>query len=465
MLVTKTFKSDPVLLKKYDVSGPRYTSYPTAAQFTDTFNEQDYLQALNNDVSSKAPLSLYIHLPFCRSICYYCACNKIVTKDKTVVRHYLDYLRKEMALIRLQLDVYQRPVTQLHWGGGTPTFLDEAEMTELMHHTASYFTLETQQGRDYSIEIDPRTVNHQTIDLLRGLGFNRVSLGVQDVNKTVQKAINRVQDIDELTDLVAYIRTRSFRSLNFDLIYGLPFQTEITMNQTLDKVIELSPDRISCYNYAHLPERFTSQRAIDRHTLPNADQKVGMLALIIRRFTEAGYVYIGMDHFVKPDDSLAIARQDGTLCRNFQGYSIAKATDLVGMGVSSISSFDRVYAQNHRTLEHYYQALDASQLPVAHGLMLTDEDVLRRTVIQRLSCYRELNIPELEGAFSIDFKLHFSKAISQLEPLIEDDIIELSQNSLAVTDKGFPFLRNICMAFDQYLEESRQKGYTYSKTL
>lgn len=465
MLAKQTFKSDPALLRKYDVSGPRYTSYPTAAQFSDRFNEQDYLQALYSETPSISPISLYIHLPFCSSICYYCACNKIVTRDRSVVRTYLDYLRKEMALIRLQLNVYQRPVMQLHWGGGTPTFLDEAEMTELMHHTGSYFSLVSREDRDYSIEIDPRTVTHSSIDLLRGLGFNRISLGVQDVNETVQKAINRVQDYGRLTELVDYIRARAFNSLNFDLIYGLPFQTEKTMNETLDKVIELSPDRVSCYNYAHLPERFTSQRAIDRHMLPSADQKVDMLALIIRRFTEAGYRYIGMDHFVKPDDSLARAQADGSLCRNFQGYSIAKASDLVGMGVSSISSFEHVYAQNHRKLEHYYEALDSSCLPIAHGLTLSDEDVLRRDIIQQLSCYRTVDIPAFEQQYAIDFHQHFCEALNSLQPMVDDGLVEISEQVLCIQDEGFPFLRNVCMAFDQYLADSRQKGYSYSKTL
>ncbi len=457
--------SDYELLKKYDVSGPRYTSYPTAAQFDPAFNENMYLEQMQNNVENIAPLSLYIHLPFCQSICYYCACNKIVSKDKSVVRNYLNHLQKEMAILRLQLNLYKRPVTQLHWGGGTPTFLDVGEMTELMHYTARYFNLTNDESHDYSIEIDPRTATESTIDFLRGIGFNRISLGIQDFNPVVQKAVNREQSIDSITQLVEYIRARSFRSLNFDLIYGLPHQNEKSLNETIDSLVKLSPDRINFYNYAHLPQRFTSQRAIDRLTLPSAEEKLRMLSTIIDRLTDAGYIYIGMDNFVKPGDSLAIAASHGKLYRNFQGYSVAHAKELVGLGVSSISSFERFYSQNYRDLDSYYKALDNNQLPIEQGMQLSDEDELRSTIIQQLICYRKLNINDIEKRYAVNFMQHFADAIKKLKPLVDDNIVEVSKELITIPQQGFPFLRNICMAFDAYIDESLLRGYTYSKTL
>ena len=454
------------LLQKYDVSGPRYTSYPTAAQFASGFDGSDFLNAVYTGVEVIAPLSLYIHLPFCENICYYCACNKVVTRDRSVVRQYLDHLHHEMALLRLQLKLSHRPVTQLHWGGGTPTFLDAAEMTELMHLTAQHFNLSRDNSRDYAIEIDPRTVDREKIDLLRGLGFNRISLGIQDFDPGVQQAINRIQTVEMVSALVDYIRERSFHSLNFDLIYGLPRQDEATLAKTLDVVIGLSPDRISYYNYAHLPERFLPQRAIDRLTLPTAEQKIRMLSLITEKLVAAGYVYIGMDHFVKPDDSLAVAQREGHLARNFQGYTIAKAQDLIGLGVSSISSFDRVYAQNTTDLDAYYKALDENHLPVAKGVVLTDEDVLRREIIQELLCQRHLDIASLQRKYNIDFMTHFSEAIAALRGMEADGLLVIAPEAILVNENGYPFLRNICMAFDEYVKGHLQsQTVRYSKTL
>jgi oxygen-independent coproporphyrinogen-3 oxidase len=457
---------DCALLQKYDVSGPRYTSYPTAAQFASGFDGSHFLNAVYTGVEVITPLSLYIHLPFCENICYYCACNKVVTRDRTVVREYLDHLHREMALLRLQLKLSRRPVTQLHWGGGTPTFLDAAEMTELMHMTAQHFNLSRDSSRDYAIEIDPRTVDRQKIDLLRGLGFNRISLGIQDFDADVQQAINRIQTVEMVGSLVEYIRERSFHSLNFDLIYGLPKQDEESLSRTLDVVIKLSPDRISYYNYAHLPERFLPQRAIDRLTLPTAEQKILMLALITKKLVAAGYVYIGMDHFVKPDDSLAVAQREGQLARNFQGYTIAKAQDLIGLGVSSISSFDRVYAQNATDLDAYYSALDDNHLSIAKGVILTDEDVLRREIIQELLCQRHLDIAALQRKYAIDFYIHFGEAITALQGMEADGLLSISRDAIVVNENGYPFLRNICMAFDEYVQGHLQsQKVRYSKTL
>jgi len=420
---------------------------------------QDYLaavQAREPTAESLAPLSLYIHIPFCTSPCFYCGCNKIITKNRSAVREYLDHLRKEMALVRLQMNVYKRPVMQLHWGGGTPTFLDDAEMTELMHHTASYFHLSHQENRDYSIEVDPRTVTPQRIDLLRGLGFNRISLGVQDFDPAVQKAINREQSYEDVKKLTEYIRARSFRSLNYDLIYGLPLQSLDSIRRTLQQVIELSPDRISYYNYAHLPERFPAQKAIHDEELPTAEEKLHILNVIIETLSAAGYLYIGMDHFVRRDDPLAQAKAEGKLCRNFQGYSVTKAEDLVGLGVSSISCVNNVYGQNAVSLDRYYKMLEDSQLPLHKGLVMTAEDLLRRDVIQQLTCYRVLDIAYLEQQYGISFEQHFADALPALAQFVEDALIERDEKQLVITPKGSLVLRAICMVFDESLGRNAQ---------
>jgi len=451
------------LLAKYDTAGPRYTSYPTAIQFTEDFGRKDYEAIANRSHDSIAPLSLYIHVPFCHSLCYFCACNKIVTKDKQAARVYLDHLYKEMASLA-EAQNLKRPVTQLHWGGGTPTFLTGPEMTELMYTTGQYFNLTHQEKRDYSIEIDPRSTDSDTIALLKGLGFNRVSLGIQDFNPQVQQAIHRVQSDELVTSLVHQVRDHEFDSLNFDLIYGLPYQTPDSMKRTLDTVIELSPDRISCYSYAHMPDRFKPQKGIDRHTVPCAEDKLEMLAIIITKLTEAGYRHIGMDHFVKPEDELAIAQDTHELQRNFQGYSVNKGKDIIGLGVSAISSFADAYTQNHRQLEHYYQAIEAGQLPVARGVSLSDEDILRREVIQRLICHRELDIAPFEQEFKIDFNSHFANELEQLQPLAADGILAICAERITILPPGFALLRNICMVFDQYLA-SKTTIPLYSKTI
>ncbi len=456
---------DPILLEKYDVRGPRYTSYPTADRFHEDFGERDLLGEMGENKYSIAPLSLYIHLPFCNTLCYYCGCNKVVTNVRQLVRKYLDYIRKEMALMRLQFNVYQRPVTQLHWGGGTPTFLDEAEMTELMHYTAKYFNLSNESQRDYSIEVDPRSLTLSKIDLLRGIGFNRISIGIQDFDPRVQKAVNRVQNLETIQEQVDYIRARSFRSLNFDLIYGLPHQSVSTIDATLDKVIALAPDRISCYNYAHLPDRFQPQQRINADDLPTPAEKIRIFSHIVARLTAANYLYIGMDHFVKPTDSLARAKAEGKLCRNFQGYSILKAADLVGIGISSISSFSHVYSQNHKDIQRYYACLDENRLPVAKGIALSDDDVVRRDVIQQLACYRQLSKKTIEETHKICFDSLFADALTMLNRYREDRIVELSADEVKISDKGTPFIRNICMLFDRYLAEPRTKTPTFSRII
>tara|TARA_R110002110_G_scaffold406421_1_gene626363 strand:+ start:179038 stop:180411 length:1374 start_codon:yes stop_codon:yes gene_type:complete len=440
------------LAQKYACSGPRYTSYPTAPQFRGDFPLQQYLDWQQRDGDHKrAPLSLYLHLPFCKDICYYCACNKIVTRKPGVSREYLDHLQKD---IEQQSEIVgrHRPVTQMHWGGGTPTYLDNAEITELMHLLASHFRLLDKEYREYSIEIDPRTVEHSTIALLKGVGFNRISLGIQDFDEEVQRSVNRIQPYSEVAPLVDCIRQHGFRSLSFDLIYGLPHQNRFTMHDTLAKVIALRPDRIACYNYAHLPERFSSQRAIDRLTLPEPQEKLLLQQMISHTLQEAGYLYIGMDHYVLPQDELAQAQNEGRLQRNFQGYSLQMADDLLGLGVSSISQMGDFYLQNERDINAYYARIEANQLPATRGCKVNSDDKLRRHIIMSLICELRLDIPDCNRQFGIDFNEAFKSEIDALRPMANDGLLDINEREITITQRGRPFLRNICMPFDAYLE-------------
>ena len=437
------------LAEKYACQGPRYTSYPTAPQFRQDFPLEDYRASLG---PSLEPLSLYIHLPFCRDICYYCGCNKIVTRKEGVAREYLGRLQTEIEL-QSELVGSHRPITQMHWGGGTPTYLDNAEITELMHMLASHFRLLDKGYREYSIEIDPRTVDLETIALLKGVGFNRISLGIQDFDPLVQKATNRIQPYSKVAPLVECIRAHGFRSLSFDLIYGLPHQDRITMTETLRKVIALRPDRIACYNYAHLPERFSSQRSIDRLTLPEPGEKLLLQLLISQTLQDAGYLFIGMDHYVLPDDELAIAQSEGRLQRNFQGYSLHMADDLLGLGVSAISQMGDFYLQNEPDIKRYYQRIDEGELAIVRGFKSSADDDLRRHIIMALISDMKLDTVECNRQFDIDFNRDFASEISALRPMEEDGLLEISETGIQVTHKGRPFLRNICMPFDAYLGE------------
>jgi oxygen-independent coproporphyrinogen-3 oxidase len=440
------------LAKKYACQGPRYTSYPTAPQFQPQFPMTQYESwQRQSAVQSRSPLSLYLHLPFCRDICYYCACNKIVTRDPQAARAYLDRLEREIVLQSERVG-RQRPITQMHWGGGTPTFLDNAEITELMHLLASHFRLMDKGDRDYSSEIDPRSIEHETVALLKGVGFNRISLGIQDFDPEVQAAINRRQPYEMVRSLVDCIRSLGFRSLSFDLIYGLPHQHLPAVHDTLDKVISLRPDRIACYNYAHLPERFTSQRAIDRLTLPSPQEKLLVQQTISTTLQAAGYLHIGMDHYVLPEDELAVAQLEGRLQRNFQGYSLQMAEDLLGLGVSAISQMGDFYLQNEHNLEAYYRRLDSGELPVARGCKVSHEDKLRRHVIMSLISELKLDIPDCDRRFGIDFFSKFEHELQQLQELERDGLIAISDQEIRVNTTGRPFLRNICMPFDAYLE-------------
>jgi oxygen-independent coproporphyrinogen-3 oxidase len=448
-----TVQFDADLIRRYDTAGPRYTSYPTAVAFG-PFTEDEYKAHayMSNEDPIPLPLSLYFHIPFCDTVCFYCACNKIVTKDHSKAETYLQYLFRE---IEMQAKLYDRDrtVEQLHWGGGTPTFLSHDEMRRLMEKTREHFSLHITDEGDYSIEIDPRSVTVETIGVLREIGFNRFSLGVQDVDERVQVAVNRVQPIGQTRSVIEACRAQGAKSISVDLIYGLPFQTMESFRQTLDTMIELSPDRISVFNYAHMPHLFKPQRRINEADLPSADAKLKIMQLAVEHLTAAGYEYIGMDHFAKPDDELALAQQQGTLHRNFQGYTTHADCDLVAMGVSSISSVAECYSQNAKTLEEYYAALDAGRLPVVRGITLDDDDVLRRHVIQQLACHFALDFGQIERVFSLDFADYFARELEMLQPMAADDLLRFTEVGFEVTPAGRFLIRNICMVFDVSLRK------------
>lgn len=467
MGISAAHRADMALAAKYACQGPRYTSYPTAPQFRQDFPAEQYLAWQKRDGDHKrAPLSLYLHLPFCQDICYYCACNKIVTREKGVARQYLDRLQREIEQ-QSQLVGKQRPITQMHWGGGTPTYLDNAEITELMHMLSSQFRLVDKDYREYSIEIDPRTVETDTIALLKGVGFNRISLGIQDFDPLVQQSVNRVQPYEQVAPLVDCIRSHHFRSLSFDLIYGLPLQDRYTMRETLRQVNSLRPDRIACYNYAHLPERFSSQRAIDRLTLPEPEEKLLLQQMISHTLQDAGYIHIGMDHYVLPGDELALALNEGRLQRNFQGYSLHMADDLLGLGVSAISQIGDFYLQNERELDSYYALVDAGSLPFTRGCKVTQEDKLRRHIIMSLISDMKLDITECDRQFGIDFNRDFQGELEALQSMKNDGLLEIHKGEIIITRRGRPFLRNICMPFDAYLNAHKgdQPAPRFSATI
>jgi oxygen-independent coproporphyrinogen-3 oxidase len=438
------------LIRRYDQSGPRYTSYPTAVEFHEGFGADAYAAACARSNASGRSLSLYFHLPFCDTVCFYCACNKIATKDRSLAPPYLERLHREIEM-QSQLFDRSRTVTQLHWGGGTPTFLSHDQMQALMDQTRRHFTLVDDAEGEYSIEIDPREANASTVALLRRIGFNRMSLGVQDFDPRVQAAVNRIQTEAETLEVLDAARAEGFRSISIDLIYGLPFQTAASFLGTLDRIIELTPDRVSVFNYAHLPERFKPQRRINEADLPAPEVKLDILQSTIARLTEKGYVYIGMDHFARPDDELALAQRAGTLYRNFQGYSTHADCDLIGLGVTSIGKVDNTYGQNRRELEPYYADIDAGRLPVFRGLELNRDDLIRRDAITRLICNFQLSIPAFESAWDIRFAEYFADALGRLESMEVDGLLEVADGTIRILPRGRLLVRNICMAFDAYL--------------
>jgi oxygen-independent coproporphyrinogen-3 oxidase len=456
---------DAGLLSRLGKSGPRYTSYPTADRFCESFGYRDYLHAVadRRTRGNARPLSLYLHVPFCDTVCYYCACNKIVTKNREKAATYLAYLKRE-AEIQGRLFTGMNEVEQLHLGGGTPTYLTDAQMGELMDHLRRCFRFAPDGVGEYAIEVDPRTVSVERVHSLRAQGFNRISLGVQDFDADVQAAVNRVQPERETRAIIAAARDAGFRSVSIDLIYGLPKQTPATMAATIEKVVAADPDRIAVYHYAHLPHLFKPQRRILEEDMPDSDAKLQMLQLCIERLGAAGYVYIGMDHFAKPGDDLAIAQRQGRLHRNFQGYSTHADTDLVSCGVSAIGAVGATYSQNVKTLDAYYEALDRNELPVARGARMSMDDVLRRTIIQKLMCQFELSIGAIEQAFPIVFSEYFAAELAQLAALEQDGLASIGGDWIGVSAKGRLLIRNVCMVFDRYLA-TRNAAPRYSRTV
>ncbi len=454
---------DPALIRKYDKQGPRYTSYPTADRFVDTYTPAAHASwlAARGVGQPPMPLSLYIHLPFCANICYYCACNKVITKDHGRSAKYLKYLAREMALVS-NLLTSPRRVTQLHWGGGTPTFLSDAELTELMSMTRQHFDLDP--SGEYSLEIDPRSVNAATFETLGKLGFNRVSLGVQDFDLAVQQAIHRVQSYEETRAAIEAARANGMNSVNVDLIYGLPKQNPSGFARTLDQVVELSPDRVALYSYAHMPTMFKPQRRILDTDLPTPDAKLALLTQAIDHLTGAGYVYIGMDHFAKPDDELNVARQQDRLHRNFQGYSTQAECDLVALGISAISQVGSVYAQNVKTLDEYYERLDAGILPIQRGVELNADDVTRRAIIQQLMCHFRVDIAAIQKAHGILFEEYFATELASLSDFASDGMLTIDRDAIVVTPKGRLLVRAIGMVFDKYLRQ-REERPRFSKII
>jgi oxygen-independent coproporphyrinogen-3 oxidase len=452
----QAIKFDIELINRYDKAGPRYTSYPTALEFHDQFNEDDYRRHIMLSNKKGGPLSLYFHIPFCDTVCFYCACNKIITKNRQHAVPYLQNMHKEIAVLGALFDK-ERVVDQLHWGGGTPTFLSFQQMKELMDVTRQHFTLRDDDSAEYSIEIDPREASVETIVQLRELGFNRLSLGVQDFDPAVQKAVNRIQTEEQTFSILEVARREGFRSTNIDLIYGLPLQTVTSYAKTLDKVLSVKPERLSVFNYAHLPGMFKVQRQINEADMPNSEEKLDILQMVTQRLLQEGYIYIGMDHFAKPDDELAIAQREGKLHRNFQGYSTHSECDMVGFGMTSIGRVGDAYIQNAKELTTYNDHLTHGRLPVFKGLELNSDDKLRQAIITQLICHFELNYAAIEQAYGIVFADYFSQQLVQLRVMEQDGLLQMTDQGIYVKAAGRLLIRNICMVFDRYLGQKKKQ--------
>ena len=462
MLRPMLFQED--LITRYDKPGPRYTSYPPATEFNGGVTESDYRDwtRQSNEEPIPKPLSLYFHIPFCSSICYYCACNKVITKRKERAEPYLQDLYRE---IEIQSSLFDgdREVRQMHWGGGTPGFLSLQQTQQLMEKIAQHFSLRRGVGNDYSIEIDPRVVEKGGIGHLRRLGFNRISLGVQDLDEKVQKAVNRVQSLEVIRAVIEDARRHGFRSINLDLIYGLPHQTLHSFAATLQQIIELAPDRIAMHNYAHLPQRFPPQRRIEAEDLPDSDVKLNILHNAIDQLSAAGYDYIGMDHFTRPDDELAVAQRNGNLHRNFQGYSAHAQCDSIGFGVSAIGQVQDNFSQNTTSLKDYHDSLELSHLPVVRGYQSKVDDLLRRDIIQQLVCHFRLDTRAIAEKWKIDFRNYFAVEMERLKGMEKDGLVALN-GDIVVLDPGRLLVRNICMIFDRYQSVPNGRG-TFSRTI
>ncbi|MDG5901457.1 oxygen-independent coproporphyrinogen III oxidase [Shewanella xiamenensis] len=446
---------DQSMIEKYNYSGPRYTSYPTALEFDDSFTEQNLLTAIENSKSDK--LSLYIHIPFCAKLCYYCGCNKVITRHAHKADQYIEYLSLE--IIKRAPLFKHYTVTQMHWGGGTPTFLNPEQILKLTDLIKANFNFAAEG--EFSIEVDPREIELSMLDTLKEAGFNRISIGVQDFNKEVQVAVNREQDEQFIFDLMAKAKDMGFVSTNIDLIYGLPHQTPETFAATMQRVLDLSPDRLSVFNYAHLPARFAAQRKIKDEHLPSPKQKLEMLHQTIETLTGAGYQYIGMDHFAKPDDELAKLQREGKLHRNFQGYTTQEECDLLGLGVSSISQIGDCYAQNQKDIRPYYEAIDKDGHALWKGCSLNRDDEIRRVVIKQLICHFDLDMAKMDEKLDIKFEEYFAEDLKLLQTFIDDKLVEIADRKITISPTGRLLIRNICMCFDLYYrQKARQQQFS-----
>jgi len=454
---------DEALIRRYGGRGPRYTSYPTAVQFHE-FDEAQYKrQCVLSNERNDGPLSLYLHIPYCHTLCYYCGCNKVVTRNRDRAEDYLQHLFREVELQSALFDD-ERVVEQLHLGGGTPTYLSEEQLASVMAKLAEHFRLRGDGRQEFSIEIDPRSIQPGMVAALAGMGFNRLSMGVQDFDPEVQKAVNRIQPPEDTLPLIQQARDAGFRSVSIDLIYGLPMQTPERFDRTLDTVLEAQPDRISVYSYAHLPQMFRAQRLIRPEDLPSDDVKLALLGHTIQRLGGEGYEYIGMDHFARNDDELAIARENGTMQRNFQGYSTHADTELIALGASSIGRVADCYSQHTRHDHDYARSIEEGHLPVERGLIMSDEDKLRGKVIQSIMCRDRLIFSEIEQRFDIDFRSRFADELADLAPLAEDGLVEVDDASIRVTPTGRLLLRAIAMVFDGYLR-AKAEPQRFSKII
>lgn len=447
------------LIAKYDLIGPRYTSYPTAPQFYDSFSDQDFHNAVERSNQRGRPLSLYFHIPFCESLCFYCGCNKVVTNNKARALPYLESLIQEMAVASTFFDA-KRVVKQLHWGGGTPTFISDDEMSILMNATKKHFKLLDDNAGEYSIEVHPGKVSSSTMGHLRKLGFNRVSMGVQDFNADVQQAVNRFNSRQQVEQLIQDVRKQNYQSISIDLIYGLPKQNVKSFVETLTQIVDLSPDRLSLFNYAHMPHLFKSQELINSVELPPAAEKLEILHMAIERLQGSGYVYIGMDHFAKPNDSLVIAQKQGQLQRNFQGYSTHGDCDLLAFGVSAISAFGDTYIQNSKSVNEYQIAIQQHQHARVRGFHLSQDDLIRKDAINQLICHFELNFNMLNEKYDINVVEYFSEELEALKIMVNDGLVEIGEGTVKVLDAGRLLIRRICMVFDAYLKSDKQIRYS-----
>ncbi len=451
---------DRELIKKYDRPGPRYTSYPPATEFTEEVGEKEYKERLAESNSRKTPLSLYFHIPFCESGCYYCGCNIIISHRKGIERPYLDRVYREMDMVSALLD-RERKVEQLHWGGGTPNYLEPDEIREFMEEIRKRFDLS--EDAEVSIEIDPRYATDEQLQTIREVGFNRVSMGLQDLDEKVQRAINRVQPYELMERTMKRLRDLGFESVNLDLIYGLPYQTRESFERTVEKVIELNPDRLAVYSFAYVPWVKPIQKYIDPQTLPSAEEKLSILEMVIEKFQDAGYVYIGMDHFAKPEDELATAQREGKLWRNFQGYTTRKGVELIGFGATSIGMLYDSYFQNHKTLREYNVAIDEGRLPTYRGYILTEDDFVRREVIMDIMCNLGVSFHKVEEMFGISFEEYFERELEELKELEEDGLIRVKDRRIEILPVGRLLIRNVAMVFDAHLRN--RKELQFSRTI